>query len=56
MTYTTDYDLGKRQTRPLLREGAPHRQNRNSLTVKQNLVLGPRWGLTLASSWASCRQ
>jgi hypothetical protein len=36
----------KRQTRPLIREGALHQQARNSLTVTKNLVLGPAWGLT----------
>jgi hypothetical protein len=35
----------KRQTRPLVREGAPHQQHRNCLTNK-NLVFSPRWGLT----------
>jgi hypothetical protein len=31
----------KRQTRPLVREGAPHQQTRSSLTVK-NCGLGPQ--------------
>jgi hypothetical protein len=35
MTCTTDYDRDKWQTHPLVREGAPHRQNRNCLTVTQ---------------------
>jgi hypothetical protein len=30
---TADYDSGKRQTRPLLRESAPHQETRNFLTV-----------------------
>jgi hypothetical protein len=41
MTWTTDYDCGKWQTRPLFREMVPHRQNRNFLTV------------TKICSWAS---
>jgi hypothetical protein len=35
----------KRQTRPLVREGAPYQQTLNCLSNK-NLVLGPRCGLT----------
>jgi hypothetical protein len=33
MACTADFDRDKLQTRPLIREGAPRRQNRNSLTV-----------------------
>jgi hypothetical protein len=40
------HDRGKGQTRPLVREGAPHRQNPNCLDSNINLVLGLRWGLT----------
>jgi hypothetical protein len=36
----------KRQTRPLVREGASHEQTRSCLTVKRNLVLSPTCGLT----------
>jgi hypothetical protein len=64
MTCTADYNRGKGQTRPLIREGATYRQNRNCLTVTK-CGLGPQnWldtktacpltvgcNVTLISSW-----
>jgi hypothetical protein len=46
MTFTTDYDRGNRQTHPIVSEGAPHRQNRNRLTVTKIWSRGPRRSLT----------
>jgi hypothetical protein len=45
MTQTANYDCDKRQTRLLVREGAPIDEIAMSDSNK-NLVLGPRWGLT----------
>jgi hypothetical protein len=42
---TTGYHRGKWQTRPVVRDGAPPRQNRKCLDNK-NLILDPTWGLT----------
>jgi hypothetical protein len=36
----------KRQTRPLVRKGAPHQQTRNCLRVTKIWSWNPRWGLT----------
>jgi hypothetical protein len=33
----------KLQTRPLVREGAPHEETRNRQRDKRNLVMGSRW-------------
>jgi hypothetical protein len=38
----------KRQTCPLVREGATHQQTRNT---NKNLVLGPRWELGTKTDW-----
>jgi hypothetical protein len=46
----------KRQTRPHVREGAPHEQTRNCLTVIKKLVLGPRWVLDTMTNWATDRR
>jgi hypothetical protein len=36
-----------KKTRPLVREGAPHKQDRNCQRVSNNyLVMSPRWGST----------
>jgi hypothetical protein len=35
----------KRQTRPLVREGAPQEQDRNYHTSNKDLVISPRWVL-----------
>jgi hypothetical protein len=45
----------KRQTCPLVREGAPHQQTRNCLTVITNLVLCPRWVLDTKTDWSTDR-
>jgi hypothetical protein len=37
----------KRQTRPLVREGVPQKQDRNcQIVIAKNLVMSPRWGST----------
>jgi hypothetical protein len=46
----------KRQTRPLVRESAPHQQIRNCLTVKKNLVVSPRWVLYSKTDWPTDRR
>jgi hypothetical protein len=46
MTYTTDFERAKLQSRPLVREGAPHRQNRNCLTVTKIWSWAPDGCLT----------
>jgi hypothetical protein len=41
-TFTSDCDSGKRQTRPLVRQSAPHQQTWNCLTVKEISGLKPQ--------------
>jgi hypothetical protein len=42
MTCTSDYDRGKQQTRPLVRDGVTHPQTRNCLTLTKIWGLTPR--------------
>jgi hypothetical protein len=42
--WTNLYSTYKRQTRPLVREGAPQEQDRNCHTSNKYLVMGPTWG------------
>jgi hypothetical protein len=46
----------KRHTRPLVREGAPHQQTRNYLTVVKNLVVSPRWVRYSKTDWPTDRR
>jgi hypothetical protein len=46
----------KRQTRPLIREGAPQEQDRNSHTSNKDLVVSPRWVLFSKSDWPADRR
>jgi hypothetical protein len=41
----------KRQTRPLVREGARHQQTRNCQALIKNLVESPRWVLYSKTDW-----
>jgi hypothetical protein len=41
----------KRQIHPLVREGAPHQQTRDYLTVIKNLVVSPRWVFYSKTHW-----
>jgi hypothetical protein len=43
MSCSTDFDCCKWQTRPLVTEEAPHRQNRNCLTVTRTCSLKTDW-------------
>jgi hypothetical protein len=46
----------KRQTRPLVREGATYQQTRKYLTVLKNLVISPRRGLDTKTDWPTDRR
>jgi hypothetical protein len=46
----------KRQTRPLVRGGAPYQQTRKCLTIFKNLVISPRWGLDIKTDWPTGRR
>jgi hypothetical protein len=49
----------KRQTRPLVREGAPRNQERNCQTYsewKKNLVVSPGWVLYTKTDWPTDRR
>jgi hypothetical protein len=46
----------KRQTRPLVREGAPYQQTRKCLTVLKYLAISPRWGLDNKTDWPTDRR
>jgi hypothetical protein len=46
----------KRQTRPLIREGAPYQQTRKCLTVLKNLAISPRRGLDTKTDWPTDRR
>jgi hypothetical protein len=45
MTYMTDFDRGKLQTRLLVRHNAPTSTKQQLSDSNKNLVLGPKWGL-----------
>jgi hypothetical protein len=55
MSCTAGYDRDKWQTRPLVREGAPHRQNRNCLTVTNIWSWAPdgAWHQDWLAEWPS---
>jgi hypothetical protein len=55
MTCTADYDRDKGQTRPLVREGAPHRQNYHGLTVTKIWAWTPEeaWHQERLADWPS---
>jgi hypothetical protein len=53
---TADCDSGKRQTRPLVRESAPHQQTCNCLDSNEDLVLNPGWVLYSKTGWPTDRQ
>jgi hypothetical protein len=46
----------KRQTRPLVREGAPNQQTRNCHTSNKDLVVSPRWVLCSKTDWPADRR
>jgi hypothetical protein len=46
----------KRQTRPLVREGAPQEQDRNCHTSNKYLVVIPRWVLCSKTDWPTDRR
>jgi hypothetical protein len=46
----------KRQTCPLVREGAPQKQDRKCQTGKKYLVMSPRWGLHTKTYWLTGHQ
>jgi hypothetical protein len=46
----------KRQTRPLVREGAPQVQDRNCHTSNKYLVVSPRWVLYTKTDWPADRR
>jgi hypothetical protein len=46
----------KRQTRPLVREGAPQAQDRNCHTSNKDLVVSPRWVLYSKTDWLADRR
>jgi hypothetical protein len=43
----------KLQTRPLVREGAPHQETLKYHTEKKNLVMGSRWEPGTKTDWPS---
>jgi hypothetical protein len=45
----------KRQTRPLVRVGAPQEQDRNCHTSNKDLVVSPRWVLYSKTDWPADR-
>jgi hypothetical protein len=46
----------ERQTRPLVREGAPEEQDRNWHTSNKNLVVSPKWVLYSKTDWPADRR
>jgi hypothetical protein len=46
----------KRQTRPLVREGAPQEQDRNCHTSNKDLVVSPKWVLYSKTDWPADRR
>jgi hypothetical protein len=47
----------KRQTRPLVREGAPQEQDRNYChTSNKDLVVSPKWVLYSKTDWPTDRR
>jgi hypothetical protein len=46
----------KRQTRPLVREGAPQEQNRNCHTSNKDLVVSLKWVLYSKTDWPADRR
>jgi hypothetical protein len=46
----------KRQTRPLVRESAPHQQTRNWPDSNKNLIVSPRWVLYSKTHWPTDRR
>jgi hypothetical protein len=46
----------KRQTQPLVREGAPQEQDRNCHTSNQDLVVSPRWVPYSKTDWPTDRR
>jgi hypothetical protein len=46
----------KRQTRTLVRKGAPQEQDRNCHTSKKDLVVSPRWVLYSKTDWPADRR
>jgi hypothetical protein len=45
-----------RQTRPLVREGAPQEQDRNCHTSNKDLVVSPKWVLCSKTDWPADRR
>jgi hypothetical protein len=45
-----------RQTRPLVREGAPQEQDRNCHTSNKDLVVSPKWVLYSKTDWPADRR
>jgi hypothetical protein len=46
----------KLQTRPGVREGAPHQQTRNFLQIIKKFVMGPRWEPDIKIDWTTDRR
>jgi hypothetical protein len=46
----------KRQTRPLVREGAPQEQDCNCYKCNKDLVVSPRWVLCSKTDWPADRR
>jgi hypothetical protein len=46
----------KSQTRPLVREGAPQKKNRNCHTSNKDLVVSPKWVLYTKTDWPADRR
>jgi hypothetical protein len=46
----------ERQTRPLVREGAPQEQDRNCHTSNKYLVVSPKWVLYSKTDWPADRR
>jgi hypothetical protein len=46
----------KRQTRPLVREGAPQEQDRNCHANNEDLVVSPRWVFYSKRDWPADRR
>jgi hypothetical protein len=47
---------GKDQTRLLVKEGAPHQDNRNCQTENKNVVMGSRWEPDTETDWPTNRR